>query len=112
MSDKWERSNNLAKMVIKCTIIDALRGSFPSKIKGALSVHIKSMVDIAEELNVLGIYISSDHLAQLITDSLPENYKKHANKEKYAQVICNFCKEPGHMQNYCPDFTAWLQKRG
>lgn len=146
-SVKWERSNDLAKMVIRHTINDALRGSFPTKKngkelsvkefmysieemykdelanflfiqlttsryndQGVLSEHIKSMVNIAEELKALGRPISSDQLARFITRSLPENYKKRTHEEEYAQVICSFCKSPNHMQRRCPRFIAWLQK--
>jgi len=70
------------------------------------------MINIAEELKVLGIHIQSDYLAQFIMDSLPENYDKRANKEMHAQVICNFCKSVNHMQERCPRLIAWLQKKG
>ena len=135
-------------MVIRHTIIDALRGSFPTKIngkeltvkefmysieerykdeltnflfikltsscfndQGVLSVHIKSMLNLAEKLRVPGKHISSDQLAQFITNSLPENYKKRTHEEEYAQMICNFCKSSDHMQKRCPRLNAWLQKK-
>ncbi|CAO2188186.1 unnamed protein product, partial [Urochloa humidicola] len=139
-SDKWERSNDLAKMVIRDTIVDALRGSFPTTING-------------KELSVKDFMYSmekhyKDKLASILIKKLMTSryngqgaLRAHINSmvdiadmlevigihtpstmlsllitaslpENYVLGICNFCKEPGHMLSWCPRFIAWLQKRG
>jgi hypothetical protein len=58
--------------------------------KGALSVHIKSMYDIATKLKALGTSISYGELVQYIMAYLPKNYERRALDVNYAQVICIF----------------------
>ena len=113
--EKWQKSNELAKLVIKHSISDAIRGAFPymkgdselsvkefmnsieecSKVNysnflinklstsrydghNGLSIHIKSMHNMAAELKALGRFISDDLLVQYLMTSLPENYNKRA----------------------------------
>ena len=113
--EKWQKSNEFAKLVIKHSISDAIRGAFPyrkddrelnvkefmnsikecykinysnflinklstSRYDGrnGLSIHIKSMYNMAAELKALGRFISDDLLVQYLMASLPENYNKRA----------------------------------
>jgi hypothetical protein len=147
--EKWQRSNYFAKMVIKHSIIDVLRGAFPDQgdgfilsakellnsiegrhkdelvaflmakllnsrynDKGALSVHIKSMYDIATKLKALGKSISDGELVQFIMASLPENYERRALDVNGAQVICNYYESLGHILKLCHVFKSWLQRKG
>jgi len=48
-SEKWERSNDLAKMVISHTVIEALRASFPTKINGK-KLTVKEFMYSIEEM--------------------------------------------------------------
>jgi hypothetical protein len=145
---KWQRSDYFAKMVIKHSIIDVLRGAFPdqgdgfilsakevlnsiegrhkdelvtflmTKLlnsryngKGALSVHIKSMYNIATKLKALGKSISYGELVQYIMASLPKNYERRALDVNYAQVSAFFFESPGHILKLCPAFKSWLQRK-
>ena len=113
--EKWQKSNEFAKLVIKHSISDAIRGAFPyrkddrelnvkefmnsikecykinysnflinmlstSRYDGrnGLSIHIKSMYNMAAELKALGRFISDDLLVPYLMASLLENYNKHA----------------------------------
>jgi len=110
-----KKSNEFAKLVIKHSISDAIRGAFPyrkddrelnvkefmnsikecykinysnflinklstSRYDGrnGLSIHIKSMYNMAAELKALGRFISDDLLVPYLMASLLENYNKHA----------------------------------
>ena len=74
--------------------------------KGALSIHIRSMTNIATKLKALGKFISDCELVHYIMSSLPENHERHAHQTKYAQVICIFCEEPGHVPKQCSKYKA------
>ena len=113
--EKWQKFNKFAKLVIKHSISDAIRGAFPyrkddrelsvkefmNSIKecykinysnflinklstsryderNGLSIHIKSMYNMAAELKALGRFISDDLLVQYLMASLLENFNKHA----------------------------------
>ena len=113
--EKWQKSNEFAKLVIKHSISDAIRGAFPymkgdrelsvkefmnsieesSKVNysnflinklstsrydwhNGLSIHIKSMYNMAAELKALGRFISDDLLVPYLMASLLENYNKRA----------------------------------
>jgi len=113
--EKWQKSNEFAKLVIKHSISDAIRGAFPyrkddrelsvkefmnsidecykinyfnflinklstSRYDGrnGLSIHIKSMYNMAAELKALGRFISDDLLVPYLMASLLENYNKRA----------------------------------
>jgi len=110
-----KKSNEFAKLVIKHSISDAIRGAFPyrkddrelnvkefmnsikecykinysnflinklstSRYDGrnGLSIHIKSMYNMAAELKALGRFISDDLLVPYLMASLLENYNKRA----------------------------------
>ena len=110
-----KKSNKFAKLVIKHSISDAIRGAFPyrkddrelsvkefmnsikecykinysnflinklstSRYDGrnGLSIHIKSMYNMAAELKALGRFISDDLLVPYLMASLLENYNKRA----------------------------------
>ena len=110
-----KKSNKFAKLVIKHSISDAIRGAFPyrkddrelsvkefmnsieecykinysnflinklstSRYDGCngLSIHIKSMYNMAAELKALARFISDDLLVPYLMASLLENYNKHA----------------------------------
>jgi len=110
-----KKSNEFAKLVIKHSISDAIRGAFPyrkddrelsvkefmnsieecykinysnflinklstSRYDGrnGLSIHIKSMYNMAAELKALGRFISDDLLVSYLMASLLENYNKRA----------------------------------
>ena len=113
--EKWQKFNEFAKLVIKHSISDAIRGAFPyrkddrelsvkefmnsieecykinysnflinklstSRYDGCngLSIHIKSMYNMAAELKALGRFISDDLLVSYLMASLLENYNKRA----------------------------------
>jgi len=113
--EKWQKSNEFAKLVIKHSISDFIRGAFPyrkddrelsvkefmnsikecykinysnflinklstSRYDGrnGLSIHIKSMYNMAAELKALGRFISDDLLVPYLMASLLENYNKRA----------------------------------
>ena len=46
--------------------------------RNGLSIHIKSMYNMAAELKALGRFISDDLLVPYLMTSLLENYNKHA----------------------------------
>ncbi|CAN6231660.1 unnamed protein product, partial [Urochloa humidicola] len=139
MSDKWERSNNLAKMVIRYTIIEALRGSFPTTINGK-DLSVKEFMYSTEEKYKDGLakfllkkLMTSRYNGQGALRAHIKNMIDIAEKlevlgiqtpshmltllitkslpEHYDLSICNFCKESGHMLSWCSRFIAWLQKR-
>ena len=113
--EKWQKSNEFAKLVIKHSISDAIRGAFPyrkddrelsvkefmnsieecykinysnfliNKLstshydgRNGLSIHIKSIYNMAAELKALGRFISDDLLVSYLMASLLENYNKRA----------------------------------
>ena len=55
-----------------------------------LSIHIKSMYNMAAELKALGRFISDDLLVQYLMASLPENYNKRA-QNVHTPVKYKFC---------------------
>jgi hypothetical protein len=79
--------------------------------KGALSIHIKSMYDIANKLEALGKSISDGKLVQYSMASLPENYDRRALDVNYSQVICNFCESPDQMLRLCPKLSHGFRGR-
>ena len=132
---KWQKSNEFGKLVIKHSISDAIRGAFPymkgdrelsvkefinsveesSKVNysnflinklsisrydghSGLSIHTKSMYNMAAELEALGRFISDDLPVQYLMASLPENYNKHA-QDMDTPVRWRFCLSLDQVQN-------------
>ena len=66
--------------------------------RNGLSIHIKSMYNMAAELKALGRFISDDLLVQYLMASLPENYNKHA-QDVDTPVRWRFCQSLDQVQN-------------
>jgi len=139
-SVKWERSNELANMVIRHTIIDALRGSFPTEINGKELSPKEFMYSIEEKYkdklskflieklltsryngqgalraHIKNMFDTAKELEKLgiYTPSNMLTYLISVSiHENHALSICNFCKELRHMESWCPGFIKWLQERG
>jgi hypothetical protein len=79
--------------------------------QSGLSIHIKSMYNMAAELKTLGRFISNDLLVQYLMASLSENYNKRA-QNVYTQVRCKFYESPDQVKNQCPKSKEWIQKKG
>ena len=85
-----------------------IRSLFTSHYGGQINIaeHIRNMVRMAHELNVLGVSISDDSLVQFISSSLPGNYYPPNSK---IQMVCEFCKSLGHIKDQCVIFKEWLE---
>ena len=58
-----------------------------------LGNHVKSLFDMAYELKALGLDLSDEFMLNCLMNSMPENYNKHAQNDKFS-IVCKFCKLP------------------
>jgi hypothetical protein len=74
----------------KVFVLDSLLNSRYDGISG-LGNHIKSLFDMAYELKALGLDLSDEFMLNCPMNSMPANYNKHAQNDKFP-IVCKFCK--------------------
>jgi hypothetical protein len=55
--------------------------------------YVKSLFDMAYELKALRLDLSDEFMLNCLMNSMPENYNKHAQNDKFS-IVCKFCKLP------------------
>ncbi|KAJ1262382.1 hypothetical protein BS78_09G103400 [Paspalum vaginatum] len=112
-SEKWEKSNRLAKNIIKHSISAGLRGAFPNMVNN-------KELTAKEFHNSIGMHFHKIFLvAELIysrydgQSGLSEHVKCMFNMAiELNELVCNFCKVLGHVISQCAKCDEWLRKNG
>jgi hypothetical protein len=76
----------------KVFLFDSLLNSYYDGISG-LGNHVKSLFDMAYELKALGLDLSNEFMLNCLMNSMPENYNKYAQNDKFS-IVCKLCKLP------------------
>ncbi|KAH9656751.1 hypothetical protein KPL70_022797 [Citrus sinensis] len=99
--EKWDRSNRMSLMIIKCGIPEVFRSAITDEVtsasKGNAREYIMEMSHLASKLKALGLDLSDDLVVHLVLISLPTQFNQfkvsyNCQKEKWnLNELISFC---------------------
>ncbi|GAA0166365.1 hypothetical protein LIER_21532 [Lithospermum erythrorhizon] len=124
--EKWERSNLMSLMIIKCSILNSFRGAVSNEITDVKNF----LAEVENVKNDKNETKEEERLKQekvdvaLFTSKSKDSGKKRKFENKAAnqgsvqrkqnndRKVCFFCGKSGHLKKNCIKYQAWLDKRG